>query len=113
MLTINLIRMIVSITKIELRSYSQLRSFFAMNQKIIKALQQAPCKGFKATGSWNLKCWYTMTLWENENDLKQFYKQGVHLEAMKKWQHYAIRAQSKRLQRDQAMSWKEAKKLFV
>ncbi|MFM2284934.1 MAG: hypothetical protein RLZZ543_431 [Bacteroidota bacterium] len=105
--------MIVSITKIELRSYSQLRAFFAFNQRIIQALQKAPCKGFKATGSWNLKCWYTMTVWENENDLKLFYKQGVHLEAMKKASHFSHKIQSKRLVRDDVPSWKEAKKLFI
>ena len=61
--------MIVSITKIELISYSKLIAFFKFNGQIIKELQQSNCKKHKVTGSWKLKVWYTMTLWENENDI--------------------------------------------
>jgi len=105
--------MIISITKIELRSYSQLRTFFTLNQKYIQALQKANIKGFKATGSWNLKCWYTMSLWENEVELKKFNSQNNFIYSMKKWTHLTPHIQTKNLSREEAMSWKEAKKLFV
>jgi len=61
--------MILVITKIELNSYSKLKAFFNFNSEIIKELQQSKCKKYKVTGNWNVKVWYTMTLWENENDL--------------------------------------------
>jgi hypothetical protein len=54
--------MIVSITKIELASYLKMISFFKFNGQIIKELKVSKCKKFKMTGSWHLKCWYTMTL---------------------------------------------------
>jgi hypothetical protein len=104
--------MIVSITKIELLSYSKLFAFFKFNGQIIKDLQQTNCKKYKVTGSWNFKVWYTMTLWENENDINDFYRKGTHLEAMKQSKKISSKIESKRTIHDQLMNWKEAKKVF-
>ncbi|CAN1514391.1 hypothetical protein MCETHM1_00893 [Flavobacteriaceae bacterium] len=104
--------MIVSITKIELLSYSKLFAFFKFNGQIIKDLQQTNCKKYKVTGSWNFKVWYTMTLWENENDINDFYRKGTHLEAMKQSKKFSSKIESKRSIHDQLMNWKEAKKVF-
>jgi hypothetical protein len=104
--------MIVSITKIELISYLKLVAFFKFNGQIIKELQLSNCKKHKVTGSWNLKVWYTITLWENENDLNVFYRNGTHLEAMKQSKKFSSKIQSHRKQNEDLMSWKEAKKLF-
>jgi hypothetical protein len=104
--------MIVSITKIELISYSKLIAFFNFNGQIIKELQLSNCKKHKVTGSWNLKVWYTITLWENENDLNFFYRNGTHLEAMKQSKKFSSKIQSHRIQNEDLMSWKEVKKLF-
>ncbi|WP_310559212.1 hypothetical protein [Flavobacterium sp.] len=105
--------MIISVTKIELISYSKLIAFFKFNGQIIKELQQTQCKKHKVTGSPNLKVWYTMTLWENEKDINDFYKNGTHLEAMKQSKKFSSNIQSHRIQREDLMPWKEAKKLFV
>ena len=59
-----------------------------------------------------MKDWYTMTLWENENDINDFYRNGTHLEAMKQSKTFSSNIQSKRIQNDDLISWKEAKKLF-
>jgi hypothetical protein len=104
--------MIVSVTKIELISYLKLVAFFKFNSQIIKELQLSNCKKHKVTGSWNLKVWYTITLWENENDLNVFYRNGTHLEAMKQSKKFSSKIQSHRIQNEDLMSWKEAKKLF-
>ena len=105
--------MIVSITKIELISYSKLIAFFKFNGQIIKELKQSKCKKFKITGNWNLKIWYTMTLWVNENDIKDFYRNGTHLEAMKQSKTFSSKIQSNRIKMEDLMSWKAARKLFV
>ena len=105
--------MIVSITKIELISYSKLIAFFKFNGQIIKVLQQTQCKKHKVTGSWNLKVWYTMTLWENENEINEFYRNGTHLEAMKQSKKFSSKIQSHRIQKEDLLGWKEAKKMFV
>ncbi len=105
--------MLVSITKIELNSYSKLFSFINFNRKIINELKQSPCKKFKVTNNWNLKVWYTMTLWENENELNNFYRSGIHLEAMKQSKAFSSKIQSKRKHNNELITWKEAKNLFV
>ena len=104
--------MIVSITKIELISYSKLFAFFSFNGQIINELKQSKSKKCKLTGSWNLKNWYTMTLWLNENDISDFYRNGIHLNAMKQSKTFSSKIQSRRIYKDELISWKEAKKLF-
>jgi hypothetical protein len=105
--------MIVSITKIELISYSKIFAFFKFNGQIIKDLKLSKCKKHKVTGNWNLKAWYTMTLWENENDINDFYRNGIHLEAMKQSKTFSSKIQSKRKYYEDLMGWNEAIKLFV
>ena len=105
--------MIVSITKVELNSYSKLISFFKFNIQIINELKQSKCEEFKLTSDFNLKVWYTMTLWENENDINDFYRNGTHLEAMKHANLFSSKIQSKRIDNVELINWKDAKKLFV
>ncbi len=102
--------MIVSITKIVLISYSKLIAFFGFNGQIIKELQLTQCKKHKVTGNWNLKVWYTMTLWEK--DINDFYRNDTHLEAMKQSKKFSSKIQSHRIQKEELMPCKEAKKLF-
>ena len=104
--------MIVSITKIELISYSKFIAFFKFNGQILKDLKQSKSIKHKITGSWNLKDWYTMTLWENENDINDFYRNGTHLEAMKQSKTFSSKIQSKRIHNEDLISWKEAKNLL-
>jgi len=104
--------MIVSITKIEIISYSKLLAFFSFNGQIINELKQSKSKKYKLTGSWNLKDWYTMTLWLNEKDISDFYRNGTHLNAMQQSKTFSSKIQSRRIYKDELISWKEAKKLF-
>jgi hypothetical protein len=104
---------LVSITKIELKSYSKLIAFFNFNGQIIKELKLSKCIKHKIAGSWNMKVFYTMTLWENEQDLINFYRHGTHLEAMKQSKNFSSNIQSTRVQHHDLLPWKEAKKLFV
>ncbi|MDD4993760.1 MAG: hypothetical protein PHR83_16180 [Paludibacter sp.] len=104
--------MIVSITKIELNSYLRLIPFFKFNGQIIKELKLSACKGFKLKPNFNLKVWYTMTLWENDTDINNFYRNDTHLEAMKKSTIFSSKIQSKRIDKMELINWKDAKKLF-
>ncbi|MDN3676897.1 hypothetical protein QWY90_06195 [Flavobacterium paronense] len=105
--------MILSITKIELNSYTKLIPFFKFNSQIIAELKQSKCIKYKIGGSWNLKVWYTMTLWEEENDINAFYRNGTHLEAMKQAQSFSSKIQAIRIQKEDLIGWKEAKKGFM
>ncbi|MBK8847498.1 MAG: DUF3291 domain-containing protein [Bacteroidetes bacterium] len=104
--------MIISITKIELKSYSKLVAFFKFNAQIISELKQSNCKKYKVTNNWNLKHWYTMTLWFSEEEINAFYRHGTHLEAMKQSKLFSSKIQSKRINRGELISWNEAKMLF-
>jgi hypothetical protein len=104
--------MILSITKIELNSYSKLIEFFKFNGQIINELKKSGCKDYKVTGNWNLKIWYTMTLWESENEINAFYRNGIHLEAMKQSKKFSSKIQFKRMNQVDLISWKNGKKLF-
>ena len=104
--------MILSITKIELNSYSKLIAFLKFTGQIMSELKQSKCIKVKATGSWNLKDWYTMTLWETEKDINDFYRNGTHLEAMKQSKTFSSNIQSKRLPKEGFISWTEAKMLL-
>lgn len=105
--------MIVSITKIELSSYSKLFAFFKFNGKIIAELKQSRCIKHKITGNLNLKVWYTMTFWENENDLNNFYRNSAHLDAMKQSKTFSSKIQSTRIPNKDLINWKKAKQMFT
>jgi len=53
-----------------------------------------------------------MTLWENENDINDFYRKGAHQEAMKQSGKFSSKIQTRRIQKEDLLNWKEAKKLF-
>ncbi len=104
--------MIVSITQIELNSYSKLLAFLKFNGQIITELNQSKCIKYKLTPNWNLKIWYTMTLWENEHQINEFYQNGTHLEAMKQSKTFSSNIHSLRIHTENLISWKEAKLKF-
>jgi hypothetical protein len=104
--------MIVSITKLELKSYTKIVSFFGFNRKIIKELQASNCKQFKLSPNWNLGTWYTMTLWETEADLFAFYRSGTHAKAMQEAAKFSTNLKAIRIEGDEILKWKIAKKLF-
>jgi hypothetical protein len=53
-----------------------------------------------------------MTLWENENEINAFYRNGKHLEAMKHSKIFSSKIQFKRINKADLISWKDGKKLF-
>lgn len=68
------------------------------------------CKAYKQTGIW--KDHYTMSLWENEEDMMAFVRSNAHLEAMKISSSIAATLKFKRLNQDIMPNWKEAKLLL-
>ena len=56
---------------------------------------------------------YTMTLWENEEDLKTFAKSGAHLEAMQKGAKIASEIRTLTMDAEQLPDWKTAKTMLA
>jgi len=103
--------MVIGITKITLYNYRRFFAFFKFNGQIIDELKKSPCKNYKITGSWNLKTWYTMTLWEDESAIDAFYRNGSHVEAMQQAHMFSSKITTKRTSGNELISWKEARKI--
>lgn len=99
-----------TITSIELKGPLY---FFALSSsalKIIKQLKATNYREFKKRGIWTKH--YTMTLWNNESELKEFAKSGAHLDAMKISKNIAKEIRTITIETDSLPSWEEAKKLL-
>lgn len=87
--------------------------FFALSWhglQILKQLKGTNYKAFKKTGIWTKH--YTMTLWENEKDLKDFAASGAHLNSMKQSKKIAKSIKTLTINADEMPSWKTAKQLL-
>ena len=100
----------VTITSIELKG--PLKFFVLSSQalKIIRQLKATNCKDFKKRGFWTKH--YTMTLWNDEQELKDFAKSGAHLEAMKISSNIAKEIRTLTIDSDTLPKWNEAKALL-
>ncbi len=99
-----------TITSIELKGPLK---FFALSSKalgIIRQLKATNCKEFKKKGVWTKH--YTMTLWNNEAELREFAKSGAHLEAMKVSSQIAKEIKTITIDTTTLPNWDEAMKLL-
>ncbi|MGH1337876.1 MAG: DUF3291 domain-containing protein [Aureispira sp.] len=99
-----------TITSIELKGPFK---FFLLSIKalhIIKQLRTTNCKQFKKRGFWTIH--YTMTLWNNEEELQAFAKSGAHLAAMKASQTLAKEIRTITIDATDLPNWKDAKQLL-
>lgn len=99
--------MILVVTSIELKSPIR---FFALSYnalKILKQLKSTRCAAYKSRGFWTRH--YTMSLWENHEDMKSFARSGAHLEAMKQSAALAKEIRTVVLEVPAPLSWKAAK----
>lgn len=95
-----------TITYIELNGPFKFFALSSMALKILKQLKATQCKDFKKKGVWTKH--YTMTLWNNEDELKAFAQSGAHLEAMKASKKIAREIRTITIDAEQLPSWKEA-----
>ena len=99
-----------TITLIELKGPFQ---FFILSAKALKIMRQLKGTNYvemKKRGLW--KTHYTMTLWNNEEDLKAFARSGAHLEAMKTAKSIAKEIKTYTYDTDTLPDWKTAIKLL-
>lgn len=100
----------LSITYIELHSPFQFFELSSKALRIMKQLKATSCDTYKNTGFW--KKHYTMTLWENEQEMKEFARSGAHLEAMKASSKIAKEIKVVTIDGKELISWKEAKEII-
>ena len=102
--------MYITITSITLRSPWK---FFALSRyalDISRQLKKTPVREFKKRGVGLTH--YTMTLWNNAEDLKEFAKSGAHAMAMRKTNKLAHEVRTLTLPQEVLPSWAEAKQML-
>lgn len=99
-----------TITYIELRGPLKFFALSATAMKIIRQLKTTDCKQYRAKGIWTKH--YTMTLWNNEEEMKAFAYSGNHLESMKKSKSLAKEIRTITIDATELPDWKQAKELL-
>ena len=100
----------VTITSIELKSPFKFFPLSIYAWRILKQLKSTNYVEMKKTGL-GLKH-YTMTLRENETELKAFASSGAHLDAMKKSRKIAKEIRTLTIDADALPDWAKAKALL-
>lgn len=102
--------MIITITALKLRS---LWKFFRLSLHGMRVMKQTKNqKGFIKMKNTGFGYWhYTLSAWENLDDVKNFAKSGAHLEAMKESGTLATEIQIYTYESDKMPDWKVAKEL--
>ena len=99
-----------TITSIELKGPLKFFALSAKALKIVRQLKATDYKDFKKSGFWTKH--YTMTLWNNEEEMKSFAYSGAHLEVMKTSKEIAKEIRSITIDATELPNWKDAKKLL-
>ncbi len=100
----------VSITCIELKSIFHFFKLSLFALQISNQLKTSNVVTFKKKGFWTKH--YTMTLWQNEDDMKVFAYSGAHMDAIKKAKLIAKEIKSITIEYDTLLNWKEAQTLL-
>jgi hypothetical protein len=100
----------VSITSIELKGPLKFFALSADALNIIRQLKATNCREFKKRGLWTKH--YTMTLWNNENEMQQFARSDAHLDAMKRSKQIAKEIRIVTVDMEKLPDWKTALSLL-
>lgn len=103
--------MILSLTSLKVKNPFYLFRIWPHSFRAVIQLQRtSKCVAFKTIGFGNPS--YTMTLWQNEKDMLDYFSSGAHAVAMREATKWAEEIRSLRLERDSLIDWKEAKELL-
>lgn len=100
----------LTITSIQLKNPLLFFKLSLTSLQVVRQIKKTNVLQFKSQGFWTLH--YTMTLWENEGEIKDFGRQGAHLAAMKKSAELASEIRILTIDADELPKWKAAKKML-
>jgi hypothetical protein len=103
--------MIIVITQLKLKSPFAFFGLANQARKILGQLKKHPHTGFKKTGFWTDH--YTMTSWNNREEMRAFATTGAHLEAMKMSGKIAKEIRTFTYETNAMPAWKEAKAMLA
>ena len=101
----------LTITSVELKNPFTFFFFANYARKNVGQLKSSPAVKFKSTGIWTRH--YTMSLWNNEEDLKTYARTGHHKESMSRSAKMCKEIRTLTIDRDEMPSWKEAKAMLM
>lgn len=101
----------VTITSLELKKLYYFFPFSWAAMQVVMQIKKSPALQFKSTGFG--KKHYTMSLWDSEDDLKKFAREGAHLEAMKKSSRFSREIRTYTFDGDSLPDWKKAKEMLL
>lgn len=103
--------MIITVTSIRLRSVWGYFRLSLFGLKIMKQLKTQ--SGFLQLRNSGFGYWhYTLTAWESMEAMKDFFRSGAHLTAMKSSRTLSTEIRTYTFTADSMPSWKEAKRLL-
>lgn len=102
--------MIVNITVLELKHVFKVITFFDWIKQIDAQLKNTNCLDYKKTGFW--KTYYTVTSWQNKEDMQAFARNGAHLKTMQESRRIAKSFKTLSINADTLPNWKQAKSLL-
>lgn len=102
--------MTLTITSLELKTPFHFFVFANYARKNVSQLKGSAVVKFKSRGFWTTH--YTMTLWNNEEEMREFAYQGAHMDAMKKSKKFAKIIRTLTLPQGEMPAWTEAKVLL-
>lgn len=102
--------MLLALTLIELRSPLHVFGINIRALKVVRQLSKTSCVASKIKGG--ITRHYTMTLWNNEQDMKAFMRSGAHLDAMKWGAKTAREIRTVVKEADSLPDWENAKILL-
>lgn len=104
--------MYVTVTSLQLKGPFLFFKLSYLAMKIVGQLKSNPaCKKYRSRGFWTLH--YTMSLWADEQSLKEFARHGAHLEAMKNSKAIALEIRTYTYPANDLPTWKAAQALLI
>lgn len=104
------VHVILSLTSLKVKSPLTMFRIWPHSFRSVRALQRSNCVAFKTRGFSNPS--YTMTVWRTEEDLRAYFVSPAHQRAMKETRGLDLEIRSLRVDRDQLISWDEARELL-
>ncbi len=98
--------MILAITSIQLKSPWAALNFYVHVYRVVQQLRSSKCMEYKTRGNGLMKH-YTMSLWRNEKDLREFTTHDGHLRAMRKSPKLASEIRTLNVEAEAILPWQE------
>ncbi|WP_309087190.1 hypothetical protein [Domibacillus sp.] len=101
--------MLVSVTRMRLKGKRKLPVFIWYTVKSISQSRKAEGILYSSFNREGWDTYWTLTIWENKNSMKEYRNKGSHLKAMKVSRNIADELESINWEADNKPSWDECK----